>query len=100
VAVVAVLIILALVGVFIFRGRKKETRSSQIVLFKKRESSNRPDTEKPIPVLHFVLGVNSNAFPVRNEFDWLLDADVKYNTFKFSSSVGRSYTASNWCMNR
>jgi hypothetical protein len=106
VGVVFVIIsIVALTAIFIIVRRKKKlfrTRNnSDIILLEDRRTPARApisesrDVTKPIHVDHFVVGVDSNAFPVKNEFEMLADADAKYNVLKLDTSVGKKFAQMN-----
>ncbi len=102
--IVIVLIIIFLGILIIIRRRKKLLRTknnSDILLLEDRRTPARApisesrDVTKPIHVDHFVVGVDSNAFPVKNEFELLADADVKYNVLKLDTSVGEKFAQMN-----
>jgi hypothetical protein len=97
--------IIALTAIFIFFRRKKKLLRTQnnsdfLLLENRRTPARAPiseshDVTKPIHVDHFVVGVDSNAFPVKNEFEMLADADAKYNVLKLETSVGEKFAQMN-----
>jgi hypothetical protein len=98
--IVISIIIILLAILIIFRRKKKLLRTrnnSDIILLEDRRTpiSESRDVTKPIHVDHFVVGVDSNAFPVKNEFEQLADADAKYNVLKLETSVGEKFAQMN-----